>query len=106
MEKKEMTLEELIAKVKEEVRVHKYHASFFEDGNAMKEACIKNAQHLEELVNLLEAIKRNSYDSNKGNLSAYARYIRYNANGMYNKKSKDIQKILKRLEDKQIICLK
>lgn len=98
-----MTLEELIAKAKEEVRIHKYHVSFFEDGNAMKEACVNSAKYCEEFVNLLEAIKRNPYDSSKGNLSAYARYIRYNANGMYNKKSKDIQKILKRLEDNQII---
>ena len=72
----------------------------------MKEECIKNAKHCEELVNLLEVIKRNPYDSDKGNLSAYARYIRYNVDGMYNMKSKDVQKILKQLEDKQIICLK
>lgn len=101
-----MTLEEIIANAKEEARLHQYHASFFEDGNAMKEACINNAQYCKKFVNLLEVIKRNPYDSNKGNLSAYVRYIRYNVDGMYRMKSEDVQKILKRLEDKQVICLK
>lgn len=101
-----MTLEEVIANVKEEVRVHQYHASFFEDGNAMKEACINSAKRCEEFVNLLEVIKRNPYDSSKGDLSSYAKYISCNVDGMYNNKQNDVQKILKRLEDKKIICLK
>ena len=58
-------------------------------------------------MTLQKAMENNPYDCNKGNLSASARYIRYNVDGMYNMKSKDVQKkILKQSEDKQIICLK
>ena len=46
-------------------------------------------------MTLQQAIEKNPYDCNKGSLSAYARYIRYNVDGMYNMKSKDVQKLIK-----------
>ena len=46
-------------------------------------------------MTLQQAMQKNPYDCNKGNLSAYARYIRYKVDGMYNKKSKDVQKLIK-----------
>ena len=50
---------------------------------------------------LQQAIDKNHYDCNKGNLSAYARYIRYNVDGMYNMKSKDVKNlILQKLSNK------
>lgn len=52
-------------------------------------------------MNLQQVMKRNPYDSNKGSLSAYARYIRYNVDGMYHMKSKDVQNlILQKLSNK------
>lgn len=37
-----------------------------------------------------EAIEKNPFDSNKGNKSAYCRYLRYNVNGWYNLDSKEV----------------
>ena len=45
-------------------------------------------------MTLQQAMEKNHYDRNKCNLSAYARYIRYNVDRMYNKKSKDVQNII------------
>ena len=45
-------------------------------------------------MTLQQAMEKNPYDCNKGNLSAYARYIRYNVDGMYNMKSKDVQNLI------------
>ena len=39
-----------------------------------------------------EAIKKNPFDSNKGNESAYCRYLRYNVEGLYNLDSKEVRK--------------
>ena len=46
-------------------------------------------------MNLQQAMKINPYNSDKGSLSAYARYIKYNVEGMYNMKSNDVQIIVK-----------
>lgn len=52
-------------------------------------------------MTLQQAMQKNPYDCNKGNLSAYVRYIRYNVDRMYNKKSKDVQNlILQKLSSK------
>lgn len=45
-------------------------------------------------MTLQQAMEKNPYDRNKGNLSAYARYIRHNVDGMYDKKSKDVQNMI------------
>lgn len=37
-----------------------------------------------------EAIKKNPFDPNKGNESAYCRYLRYNVEGWYNLDSKEV----------------
>jgi hypothetical protein len=37
-----------------------------------------------------EAIKKNPFDSNKGNQAAYCRYLRYNVDGWYNLDSKEV----------------
>lgn len=37
-----------------------------------------------------EAIKRNPFDANRGNESAYCRYLRYNVTGWYNLDSKEV----------------
>jgi hypothetical protein len=39
-----------------------------------------------------EAIKKNPFDPNKGNKSAYCRYLRYNVKGWYNLDSKEVLK--------------
>lgn len=43
-----------------------------------------------------EAIERNPYNQQKGTLSAYIRYLRYNVAGFYNKTSKEVREILKK----------
>ena len=45
-------------------------------------------------MTLQQAMEKNLYDCNKRNLSAYARYIRYNVDGMYHMKSKDVQNLI------------
>lgn len=37
-----------------------------------------------------DAIKKNPFDPNKGNKSAYCRYLRYNVEGWYNLDSKEV----------------
>ena len=41
-------------------------------------------------MKLNEAIKRNPYDSKRGNKSAYCRYLRYNVDGWYQLDSKEV----------------
>ena len=36
-------------------------------------------------MTLQQAMEKNPYDCNKGNLSSYAKYISYNVDGMYHK---------------------
>ena len=40
------------------------------------------------------AIENNPYNSQRGNISAYARYIRYNLDGMYHKTNDEVKRIL------------
>ena len=42
-------------------------------------------------MTLEEAVKRNPFDANKGNESAYCRYLRYNVTGWYNLDSKEVR---------------
>ena len=41
-------------------------------------------------MTLEEAIKKNPFDFNKGNESAYCRYLRYNVDGWYKLDSKEV----------------
>lgn len=43
-------------------------------------------------MTIQEAIKKNPFDSNKGDKSAYCRYLRYNVEGWYNLDSKEVLK--------------
>lgn len=45
-------------------------------------------------MTLQQAINNNPYNPNRGNLSAYIRYLRYNVDGYYNKSSKEVRDIL------------
>ena len=47
-----------------------------------------------EKMTLEEAIKRNQYKKEKGSIGAYIRYLRYNVDGWYSRKSEDIRKEL------------
>lgn len=50
-------------------------------------------------MTLEQALKNNPYDANKGNFSAYIRYLRYNVDGLYNVKSKDVRNMLEQRKD-------
>ena len=43
-------------------------------------------------MTLEEAIKRNPFGPNRGNESAYCRYLRYNVTGWYNLDSKEVRR--------------
>lgn len=47
------------------------------------------------MVDIEQAIKSNPYDPNKGNISAYCRYLRYNVDGFYSKSNDEVKKIFK-----------
>lgn len=51
-------------------------------------------------MTLEEAIKRNPFDTNKGDKSAYCRYLRYNVEGWYNLDSKEV---LKRWQNEDMV---
>lgn len=42
-------------------------------------------------MTLEQAVKDNPYDPEKGDLSAYGRYLRYNVSGWYNKSNKYVR---------------
>lgn len=43
-------------------------------------------------MTLEQAIERNPYDPSKGNMSAYARYLRYNVDGFYTKSNEEVRR--------------
>lgn len=45
-----MSIDELIESAEEKSRVHEYHADFFENGNPMRDACIKSSQDCKQLA--------------------------------------------------------
>lgn len=45
-------------------------------------------------MTLERALKENPYDRKRGKTGAYIRYLRYNVDGWYNRKSADIRKEL------------
>lgn len=46
-------------------------------------------------MTLKQAIIKNPYDPNEGNLSAYCRYLRYNVTGFYTKTNDEVKTIFK-----------
>ena len=52
---------------------------------------------------LEQAIKNNPYDVNKGNISAYCRYLRYNVLGFYNKTNDEVKEILRTFISKELL---
>ena len=46
-------------------------------------------------MTLEQAIKENPYDPNRGNLSAYCRYLRYNVDDFYTKTNDEVKTIFK-----------
>ena len=46
-------------------------------------------------MTLEQAIRKNPYNHDEGNLSAYCRYLRYNVNGFYTKTNDEVKKIYK-----------
>ncbi len=45
-------------------------------------------------MTLERALKENPYDRERGKIGAYIRYLRYNVDGWYSRKSADIRKEL------------
>lgn len=50
-------------------------------------------------MTLKEAIKRNPYRKEKGSTGAYIRYLRYNVDGWYKRKSEEIRKEINEREE-------
>lgn len=53
-------------------------------------------------MTLEEAIKRNPFDANRGNESAYCRYLRYNVTGWYNLDSKEVRRRWQKVRVKNV----
>ncbi len=52
-----MSIDELIESAEEKSRVHEYHADFFENGNPMRDACIKSSQDYKQLAEWFKQLK-------------------------------------------------
>ena len=45
-------------------------------------------------MTLDRALKQNPFNPDRGSLSAYIRYLRYNVDGWYNKTSREVREVL------------
>lgn len=52
-----MSIDELIESAEEKSRVHEYHADLFENGNPMRDACIKSSQDCKQLAEWFKQLK-------------------------------------------------
>ena len=52
-----MKIDELIENAEEKVRVHEYHADFLENGNHMRDACLKSSKDCKQLAEWLMKVK-------------------------------------------------
>lgn len=52
-----MKIDELIENAEEKSRVHEYHADIFENGNPMRDACIKSSQDCKQLAEWFKQLK-------------------------------------------------
>lgn len=51
----------------------------------------KHRRYFKDMT-LKEAVRRNPYKKEKGSIGAYIRYLRYNVDGWYSRKSEDIRR--------------
>lgn len=63
-----MNIDEFIEHTKETARKHRYHADFFDIHNPMRVACIKSAEHCEQLAEWLEKSKEYQQLEEQGRL--------------------------------------
>lgn len=63
-----MNIDEFIEHVQESARKHRYHADFFDIHNPMRVACIKSAEHCEQLAEGLEKSKEYQQLEEQGKL--------------------------------------
>ncbi len=52
-----MKIDELIENAEEKARVHEYHADIFENGNPMRDACLKNSKDCKQLAEWFKQLK-------------------------------------------------
>ena len=52
-----MKIDELIENAEEKSRVHEYHADFLENGNPMRDACLKSSKDCKQLAEWLMQLK-------------------------------------------------
>ena len=52
-----MSIDELIESAEEKSRVHEYHADLFENGNPMRDACLKSSQDCKQLAEWFKQLK-------------------------------------------------
>ena len=52
-----MKIDELIENAEEKARVHEYHADFLENGNPMRDACLKSSKDCKQLAEWLMQLK-------------------------------------------------
>lgn len=52
-----MSIDELIESAEEKSRVHEYHADIFENGNPMRDACLKSSQDCKQLAEWFKQLK-------------------------------------------------
>lgn len=52
-----MKIDELIENAEEKARVHEYHADIFENGNPMRDACLKSSKDCKQLAEWLMQLK-------------------------------------------------
>lgn len=53
-------------------------------------------------MTLERAIRENPYDHNRGNISAYCRYLRYNVDDFYTKTNDEVKKIFKDYTESEV----
>lgn len=52
-----MKIDEVIENAEEKARVHEYHADFLENGNPMRDACLKSSKDCKQLAEWLMQLK-------------------------------------------------
>lgn len=64
-----MSIDELIESAEEKSRVHEYHADFFENGNPMRDACLKSSQDCKQLAEWFKQLKEYQTLEEQGKLT-------------------------------------
>ena len=63
-----MKIDELIENAEEKARVHEYHADFLENGNPMRDACLKSSKDCKQLAEWLMQLKEYQSFEEQGRL--------------------------------------